>query len=196
MSAIQTLARLVANCILDLHIYELRCIRHCHVTAFAQWQIHGGCTTWPIYLPLFLAAERQRSLKERWGRIARCCCVYDVISLSKDSFLRYTCLLVICDCKTVKMTIIVFLVDTSASMNQRAYTGTTILDTAKGAVETFMKVNQLFLCVKYSVLRLMIILCCVFNWNMRYFRSDREIRTADGTVTCCWHSTNRLRTSE
>lgn len=40
------------------------------------------------------------------------------------------------------MTIIVFLVDTSASMNQRTYTGTTLLDVAKGAVETFMKIRS------------------------------------------------------
>jgi integrator complex subunit 6 len=42
------------------------------------------------------------------------------------------------------MTIIVFLIDTSASMNQRAYLGgrPTLLDVAKGAVETFVKVRQ------------------------------------------------------
>lgn len=42
-----------------------------------------------------------------------------------------------------KMTIIVFLIDTSASMNQRAYLGgrPTLLDVAKGAVETFVKVG-------------------------------------------------------
>jgi integrator complex subunit 6 len=42
------------------------------------------------------------------------------------------------------MTIIVFLVDTSASMNQRAYLGgrPSLLDVAKGAVETFVKVNS------------------------------------------------------
>ncbi len=41
------------------------------------------------------------------------------------------------------MTIIVFLIDTSASMNQRAYLGgrPKLLDIAKGAVETFVKVN-------------------------------------------------------
>ena len=39
------------------------------------------------------------------------------------------------------MTIIVFLVDTSASMNQRTYLGTNLLDISKGAVENFMKVN-------------------------------------------------------
>ncbi|KAG5882104.1 hypothetical protein JTB14_016867 [Gonioctena quinquepunctata] len=42
------------------------------------------------------------------------------------------------------MTIIVFLIDTSASMLQRTYIGgrTTILDVAKSAVETFVKIRQ------------------------------------------------------
>ena len=40
------------------------------------------------------------------------------------------------------MTIIIFLVDTSASMNQRTYLGTTLLDVAKSAVETFMKIRS------------------------------------------------------
>lgn len=40
------------------------------------------------------------------------------------------------------MTIILFLVDTSASMNQRTYLGTTLIDIAKAAVENFMKVNE------------------------------------------------------
>ena len=40
------------------------------------------------------------------------------------------------------MTIILFLLDTSGSMNQRTYTGTTLLDVAKGAVELFMKVSE------------------------------------------------------
>ncbi|KAL8612218.1 hypothetical protein ACOMHN_028915 [Nucella lapillus] len=39
------------------------------------------------------------------------------------------------------MTIILFLVDTSASMNQRTYLGTTLLDIAKAAVENFMKIR-------------------------------------------------------
>ncbi|OXB62062.1 hypothetical protein ASZ78_013435 [Callipepla squamata] len=37
------------------------------------------------------------------------------------------------------MPILLFLIDTSASMNQRTHLGTTYLDIAKGAVETFMK---------------------------------------------------------
>lgn len=43
---------------------------------------------------------------------------------------------------TFKMPILVFLLDTSASMNQRTYLGTTYLDVAKGAVEIFMKVKM------------------------------------------------------
>ncbi len=39
-----------------------------------------------------------------------------------------------------KMGIILFLVDTSASMNQKTYLGTSYLDVAKVAIETFMKV--------------------------------------------------------
>ncbi|KAM7301696.1 integrator complex subunit 6 isoform X2, partial [Ixodes scapularis] len=42
------------------------------------------------------------------------------------------------------MTIIVFLVDTSASMNQRTYLGArlSVLDVAKDAVERFIKIRQ------------------------------------------------------
>jgi hypothetical protein len=49
------------------------------------------------------------------------------------------------------MTIIVFLIDTSASMNQRAYLGgrPTLLDVAKGAVETFVKVCG---CIIFAIL--------------------------------------------
>uniref|UniRef100_A0A673KSZ6 VWFA domain-containing protein n=1 Tax=Sinocyclocheilus rhinocerous TaxID=307959 RepID=A0A673KSZ6_9TELE len=39
------------------------------------------------------------------------------------------------------MPILLFLIDTSASMNQRTYLGTTFLDIAKGAVEIFMKLR-------------------------------------------------------
>ncbi|XP_053923897.1 integrator complex subunit 6 isoform X2 [Cuculus canorus] len=39
------------------------------------------------------------------------------------------------------MPILLFLIDTSASMNQRTHLGTTYLDVAKGAVETFMKLR-------------------------------------------------------
>lgn len=40
------------------------------------------------------------------------------------------------------MPILLFLIDTSASMSQRTHLGTTYLDIAKGAVETFMKVKK------------------------------------------------------
>ena len=40
------------------------------------------------------------------------------------------------------MTIILFLVDTSASMNQRTYMGTSLIDIAKASVEDFMKVKS------------------------------------------------------
>ncbi|KAJ3592536.1 hypothetical protein NHX12_007663 [Muraenolepis orangiensis] len=39
------------------------------------------------------------------------------------------------------MPVLLFLIDTSASMNQRSHLGTTYLDIAKGAVETFMKLR-------------------------------------------------------
>ena len=40
------------------------------------------------------------------------------------------------------MVLILFLVDTSASMNQKTYLGTSYLDVAKVAIETFMKVGR------------------------------------------------------
>ncbi|XP_030056307.1 integrator complex subunit 6 isoform X2 [Microcaecilia unicolor] len=40
------------------------------------------------------------------------------------------------------MPILLFLIDTSASMSQRTHLGTTYLDVAKGAVETFMKLRS------------------------------------------------------
>ena len=40
----------------------------------------------------------------------------------------------------ISMGIILFLVDTSASMNQKTYLGASYLDVAKVAVETFLKV--------------------------------------------------------
>ena len=43
------------------------------------------------------------------------------------------------------MVIFVFVVDTSASMNQRTSIGTTLLDVAKNAVETFTKVKYVLL---------------------------------------------------
>ncbi len=43
------------------------------------------------------------------------------------------------------MTIVLFLLDTSASMAQKTYTGTSLLDVAKAAVETFLKVTVVML---------------------------------------------------
>lgn len=43
------------------------------------------------------------------------------------------------------MVILVFVVDTSASMNQRTSLGTSLLDVAKNAVESFVKVGTLLL---------------------------------------------------
>jgi len=40
------------------------------------------------------------------------------------------------------MTVIVFLIDSSASMSQRTHWGLTLFDVAKGAVETFLKVHE------------------------------------------------------
>lgn len=48
-----------------------------------------------------------------------------------------------CKSPTKNMVIFVFVVDTSASMNQRTSIGTTLLDVAKNAVETFTKVMSL-----------------------------------------------------
>lgn len=50
------------------------------------------------------------------------------------------------------MTIIVFLIDTSASMYQRAYLGgrPSILDVAKNAVETFVKVSYIFINIQIT----------------------------------------------
>lgn len=48
-----------------------------------------------------------------------------------------------CKSHPTNMVIFVFVVDTSASMNQRTSIGTTLLDVAKNAVETFTKVLYL-----------------------------------------------------
>ena len=45
-----------------------------------------------------------------------------------------------CNSRTRGMGIILFLVDTSASMNQKTYLGASYLDVAKVAIETFLKV--------------------------------------------------------
>lgn len=55
------------------------------------------------------------------------------------------------------MTIILFLVDTSSSMNQRTYLGTSLIDIAKASVETFMKVT--------GVSKWSIIFCYFYYFN-------------------------------
>lgn len=50
------------------------------------------------------------------------------------------------------MGIILFLVDTSASMNQKTYLGTSYLDVAKVAIDTFMKVRHTH-CAKMGLAR-------------------------------------------
>lgn len=85
------------------------------------------------------------------------------------------------------MTIILFLVDTSASMNQRTYLGTSLIDISKASVESFMKVND--------AARSDLLLGNQFRCNIRayfiliaaifLFRSGQEMRTADGIDTCC-----------
>ena len=47
------------------------------------------------------------------------------------------------------MGIILFLLDTSASMSQRTFLGTTLIDIGKGAVETFIKVRPKILQIFY-----------------------------------------------
>ena len=66
------------------------------------------------------------------------------------------------------MTIIVFLVDTSASMNQRAYLGgrPSLLDVAKGAVETFVKVN---IWLQFFILICILWLRCICLFNVTLF---------------------------
>lgn len=100
------------------------------------------------------------------------------------------------------MTIIVFLIDTSASMNQRAYLGgrPTLLDVAKSAVETFVKVRQntsflaFFLFSLGSSLRVVSFpsfaprsffsLAVAKNLTIFTFRSDNDLRRVEAIVTC------------
>ena len=66
------------------------------------------------------------------------------------------------------MGIILFLVDTSASMNQKTYLGTSCLDVAKVAIETFMKVRLVSgggaSCVRGSdTCFLCIVISCIYH---------------------------------
>lgn len=109
---------------------------------------------------------------------------------------------------TRAMGIILFLVDTSASMNQRTFLGTSYLDVAKGAIDTFMKVRIKHHCMRacgsaevshtparaffrhrmylrdqnvfYSAF-------CVFNLSYSIVRGIRRVEEID---ICSYHSMN------
>lgn len=89
------------------------------------------------------------------------------------------------------MTIILFLVDTSASMNQRTYLGTSMIDIAKSSVENFMKVNKHtcaiwhWILLKYIAVTLTIN-NAILNGIIILFRSEGAIRTVAGIDTCFW----------
>ena len=59
--------------------------------------------------------------------------------------------------KRYKMGIVLFLIDTSASMNQKTFLGTTYLDVAKGTIDTFIKVGCTIECPKLLATQR----CCV-----------------------------------
>lgn len=96
---------------------------------------------------------------------------------------------------TFKMPILLFLLDTSASMNQRTYLGTTYLDVAKGAVEVFMKVKNDFnpdffqqvcsfgeLTVPWA--RSLEINICCFGFLFFFDSCVPETRLVEATGTC------------
>lgn len=80
------------------------------------------------------------------------------------------------------MTIIVFLMDTSGSMNTKTYLGTTVFDFAKKTIEEFVKVT------KGRRSR-----CKFFKFSNSSF--DRIETRRSGTDTCWWLSTNTRPTS-
>ncbi|KAH9369739.1 hypothetical protein HPB48_007706 [Haemaphysalis longicornis] len=92
------------------------------------------------------------------------------------------------------MTIIVFLVDTSASMNQRTYLGArlSVLDVAKDAVERFIKVRKTARRVSATAARSPP--CPGFS-RMGAPRSARGIPPAAVIATCCSLSKSRRPTS-
>lgn len=63
------------------------------------------------------------------------------------------------------MTIILFLVDTSSSMNQRTYLGTSLIDIAKASVETFMKVNSMSKSICFALYNCKL----YFQWLIRVY---------------------------
>lgn len=86
------------------------------------------------------------------------------------------------------MPILLFLIDTSASMNQRTYLGTTYLDIAKGAVEIFMKVNMILpaYCCTLLELRIPVTGWAELNvYCLVFFNSCvPETRLVEATGTC------------
>lgn len=85
------------------------------------------------------------------------------------------------------MTIIVFLIDTSASMNQRAYLGgrPTLLDVAKGAVETFVKVRAVSSTRQKSFLwSICLSRVIVLDSWMSFCRFASVLQKAEGTGIC------------
>lgn len=69
------------------------------------------------------------------------------------------------------MPVIVFIIDNSASMNQMTYMGTSYLDTAKGAVENFLKVLIFFFSQLLDSVHAFL--------TPRLLRSKRKIRSRD-----------------
>ena len=92
------------------------------------------------------------------------------------------------------MTIILFLVDTSSSMNQRTYLGTSLIDIAKASVETFMKVNSVAKYVSNLSMICSYFLKVIYAIFILSFRSDLGILTADGIGICSSRSKIRLQT--
>lgn len=71
------------------------------------------------------------------------------------------------------MPVLLFLIDTSASMNQRSHLGTSYLDIAKGAVETFLKVNE------YTPLLHTLTLLKTYKKNCVSVRFSPQLRSRD-----------------
>jgi len=123
------------------------------------------------------------------------------VSISKYASRRPSLNSVAQPCRSWGMTIIVFLIDTSASMCQRTYMGgrPTLLDIAKGAVESFVKVctsaprASLFLSVhllslhmnSHSSTRWTDSTGCFIYIFFLLYRLDRDLQRAEVIDTCC-----------
>lgn len=71
-----------------------------------------------------------------------------------------------------------FLVDTSASMAQKCYLGTSLLDFAKAAVETFLKVNR---CRRLGVVAVLV----DGHQERANFKHNRFLLSAKGERSKC-----------